>query len=100
MATQFIKTVVNTVAQKNIQLDDTGFLAANQNVLVQPKSSKIQSAINTSYNEQHHSYSKEEAGVQSYTERFGDQSKTLAYLLDGSLDVDEALKILTTPQTN
>ena len=39
MATQFIKTVVNTVAQKKVQLDDTGFLAANQNVSIPPESS-------------------------------------------------------------
>ena len=100
MATQFIKTVVNTVAQKKVQLDDTGFLAANQNVSIPPESSKIQSAINTSYNEQHHSYSKEEPGIDRYWERHPQLGKALGDLIDGSLDVDEALKIITTPQTN
>ena len=91
---------MNIVAQRKIQLDDLGFLAANQNVSIPPEISKIQSAINTSYNKQWQSYSKEEPGLQSYAERYGDPSKTIADVIDGSLDVDEALKILTTPQTN
>ena len=99
-ALKFIKSNVNIVAQRKIQLDDLGFLAANQNVSIPPEISKIQSAINTSYNKQWQSYSKEEPGLQSYGERYGDPSKTIADLIDGSLDVDEALKILTTPQTN
>ena len=100
MALKFIKSNVNVIAQRKIQLDDLGLLAANQNVSIPPEISKIQSAINTSYNKQWQSYSKEEPGLQSYGERYGDQSKTIADLIDGSLDVDEALKILTTPQTN
>lgn len=100
MALKFIRSNVNTIAQRKIQLDDLGFLATNQNVSILPKNSQIQSAINTSYNEQRQSYSKEELGIKSYGERYGDQSKTLADLIDGSLDVDEALKILTTPETN
>jgi len=99
-ALKFIKSNVNIVAQRKIQLDDLGFLAANQNVSISPEISKIQSAINTSYNKQWQSYSKEEPGLQSYFERYGNPSKTIADLIDGSLDVDEALKILTTPQTN
>lgn len=99
-ALKFIKSNVNIVAQRKIQLDDLGFLAANQNVSIPPEISKIQSAINTSYNKQWQSYSKEEPGLQSYGERYGDPSKTIADLIDCSLDVDEALKILTTPQTN
>ena len=99
-AIKYIKTLVNVIAQRKIQLDDLGLLAANQNVSIPPEISKIQSAINTSYNKQWQSYSKEEPGLQSYGERYGDQSKTIADLIDGSLDVDEALKILTTPQTN
>lgn len=100
MALKFIISNVNVIAQRKIQLDDLGLLAANQNVSIPPEISKIQSAINTSYNEQSQSYSKEEAGLQSYGERYGDPSKTIADVIDGSLDVDEALKILTTPQTN
>ena len=100
MALKLIKSNVNVIAQRKIQLDDLGLLAANQNVSIPPEISKIQSAINTSYNEQSQSYSKEEPGLQSYGERYGDPSKTIADLIDGSLDVDEALKILTTPQTN
>lgn len=100
MALKFIRTNVNTVAQRKLQLDDSGFLAANQNVSIPPESSKIQSAINTSYNKQRHSYSNEAPGLKSYVERYGDPSKTLTDVIDGSLDVDEALKILTTLKTN
>ena len=99
-AIKYIKTLVNVIAQRKIQLDDLGYLATNQNVSIPPEISKIQSAINTSYNKQWQSYSKEEPGIKSYVERYGDPSKTIADLIDGSLDVDEALKILTTPQTN
>ena len=100
LALKFIRSNVNTIAQRKIQLDDVGLLATNQNVSILPKNSQIQSAINTSYNEQSQSYSEEAPRLQSYFERYGDPSKTLADLIDGSLDVDEALKILTTPKTN
>ena len=99
MALKFIKSNVNTTAQRKIQLDDLGYLAANQTVSIPPENSQIQTAINISYNEQSQSYL-ERSGVPSYAERYGDQSRTLADLIDGSLNVDEAVKILTTPQSN
>jgi len=100
MALKFIKSNVNTTAQRKIQLDDLGYLAANQTVSIPPENSQIQTAINISYNEQSQSYLKERSGVLSYAERYGDPSRTLSDFIDGTLDVDEAMEILTTPQTN
>ena len=100
MRMKFIKTTVNHIAQRRIQLEDIGLLAANQEVSIPPEISQIQSAIYRSYNEQRQSYSKEEPGIYSFWERHPQLGRTLADLIDGSLDVDEALKILTTPETN
>ena len=100
MRMKFIRTTVNAIALRKIQLDDEGFLAANQDVSIPPEISQIQSAIYRSYNEQRQSYSKEEPGIYRYWERHPQLGRALGDLIDGSLDVDEALKILTTPQTN
>ena len=100
MAMKFIMANVNTIAQRKLQLDNTGFLAVNQNVSIDPKSSRWLDALNTSFNEQSKSHLKELPGLRRYFEQNPQAGRTLADLIDGSLNVDEALKILTTPQTN
>ena len=100
MATKFIKTAVNTIAQRKIQLDYLGYLAANKNVSIPPKSSKKLEALNTSFNKQSNYYLKEIPGIDRYVERYPQLGSTLRDLINGYLDVDETLKIITTTQTN
>ena len=110
-AMKFIKTHVNTVAQRKLQLDDVGFLAANQNVSIPAKSSQKLSAINTSFNEQSNFYSSEWPGIlnwfepekrnsKNYGKRYPEISRTLTELTDGYLSVEDALKAITTTPTN
>ena len=110
-ALKLIKTNVNTIAQRKLQLDDIGFLAVNQNVSIPPESSKKLAALNTSFNEQSNVYSKEWPGVlrwffpekrnsKNYLKQYKQLSSTLTELTDGYLDVDEALKVITTTKTN
>ena len=98
MALKFIKTNVNTIAQRKLQLSNTGFLAANQNVSIPPKSSKELNALNTALNEQNKFYSKEWPGVYSWFVALGSKQliSTFSELLDGYLSVNEAFKIITS----
>ena len=111
MAIKLIKTAVNAIAQRKIVLGNSGFLAANQNVAIPPQSSKILVALNTSFNEQSKHYSKELPGVvrwflpeqansENHGKRYRQLRRTLTELTDGYLDINEALKIITTTQTN
>ena len=111
MAIKLIKTAVNDIAQRKIELGDSGFLAANQNVAIPPQSSKTLVALNTSFNEQSKHYSKKWPGVvrwflpeqgnsKNYGKRYNQLQRTLIELTDGYLDINEALKIITTSQTN
>lgn len=111
MAIKLIKTAVNAIAQRKIVLGDSGLLAANQNVAIPPQSSKILVALNTSFNEQSKYYSKkwpgvvrwllpEQANSENYGKRYSQLQRTLTELTDGYLDINEALKIITTTQTN
>jgi hypothetical protein len=111
MAIKLIKTAVNAVSQRKIVLSDSGFLAANQNVAIPPQSSKTLVALNTSFNEQSKHYSKEWPGVvrwflpeqgnsKNYGKRYSQLQRTLIEITDGYLDINEALKIITTTQTN
>ena len=52
MAMKFIRTSINPVAQRKLQLDNIGWLAANKNVSIPPESSKELAALNSSFNEQ------------------------------------------------
>ena len=63
MAMKFIKANVNAIAQRKLELDNTGFLAANQNVSIPAESSKILTALNTSFHEQRKNYAKEWPGI-------------------------------------
>ena len=107
MAIKFVKTSVNTVAQRKLQLDDIGFLAANQNVAIPPESSKNLSAIDTSFNDQNNYYSKEWPGVVRWLlpeennlekswGRYIQLRGTLIELTDGYLNINEAIKRITT----
>ena len=107
MAMKFIKTNVNTIAQRKLQLDDVGFLAANQNVSIPPQSSKKLAAINTSFNDQSNLYSKEWPGVvrwllpeeddlEKSMQRYSELSSALTELTDGYLSINEAIKKITT----
>ena len=111
MALKYIKTTVNTIAQRKLQLGDTGFLAANQSVSIPPESSKKLNALNTALTEQHNYYSKEWPGVyrwlglrkkdtQSLVKRYQKLSSAFSELTNGYLNVDEAYKIITSTITN
>lgn len=99
MAMKFIQTDVNEIAQRKLQLDNVGYLAANKNVSVPPESSRTLAALNTSFNEQRKSYQKNQDGLKLYEQKFPQLNKTLEDLINGYLDVNEALKLITTPHT-
>ena len=98
MAMKFSKTAVNNIAQRKIQLDDVGLLAANKNVSIPPESSRRLSALNISFNEQSKSYAEELAGLERYGRRNPQFGRALGDLLDGYLSVNKAFKLITTPQ--
>ena len=98
MAMKFIKTAVNNIAQRRIQLDDVGYLAANKNVSIPPESSRRLSALNISFNEQSESYAEEQPGLERYVSQNPQFGRALGNLIDGYLNVSEALKLITTPQ--
>ena len=111
MALKFIRTNVNTVAQRKLQLDDLGFLAANQNVSIPPESSKNLDAVNTSYNEQASDYTKEWPGIlgwllpetrdsKNYWKRYLEINNTFRDLTNGYLSIEEAFKTTITNPTN
>ena len=111
MAMKFIKANVNAIAQRKLELDNTGFLAANQNVFIPAESSKILTALNTSFHEQRKNYAKEWPGIirwflpesenlEQRGQRYGQLRRTLTDFTNGYIDNTEALKIITTPQTN
>ena len=111
MALKFIKTNVNTIAQRKLQLSDTGFLGANQKVSIPPESSKKLNALNTSVNEQNNAYSKEWPGVyrwfgfrkntQHNAEiRFQQLATAFSELTNGYLNVNEAMKTITSTTMN
>jgi len=99
MAMKFIQTDVNEIAQRKLQLDNVGYLAANKNVSVPPESSRTLAALNTSFNKQRKSYQKNQDGLKLYGQKFPQLNRTLEDLINGYLDVNEALKLITTPQT-
>lgn len=111
MAMKFIKTDVNKIAQRKLQLDDVGFLAANNKVSISPENSKILTALDTSYNIQSKSYSEEWPGItkwlfseehnlKSRIERYTQLSRTFKDLINGYLSTGEALKTITNTQGN
>ena len=99
MAMKFIQTDVNEIAQRKLQLDNVGYLAANKNVSIPPESSRILSAINISFNEQRKSYKDEQHGINLYVQKYPQLNRTLNDLINGYLDVDKALKMITSTQT-
>ena len=96
MAMKFIKTNVNDIAERKIQLDDIGYLAANKNVSIPPESSKKLATLNISFNEQSKSYLEEWPGLEQYFKQNPQLGKTIGDLIDGYLGVNEALKTITT----
>ena len=98
MAIKFIKTNVNDIAQRKIQLDDIGLLAANKNVSIPPESSRKLAALNASFNEQSQSYAKEIPGLERYGKQNPHLDRTLGDLINGYLDVNEALTMITKPK--
>ena len=111
MAMKFIMANVNTIAQRKLELDNKGLLAANQNVSIPAESSKILTALNTSFHEQRKNYAKEWPGIirwflpesenlEQRGQRYGQLRRTLTDFTNGYIDNTEALKIITTPQTN
>lgn len=111
MALKFIKTNVNTIAQRKLQLSDTGFLSANQNISILPESSKKLNALNTAVNEQNNAYSKEWHGVyrwfgfrkntQHNAEiRFQQLITAFSEPTNGNLNVNEAMKTITSTTLN
>ena len=99
MAMKFIKTAVNNIAQRKLQLDDVGLLAANKKVSIPPESSRRLSALNISFNEQSESYAEEQPGLERYARQNPQFGRALGDLIDGYLNVNEAFKLITTPQT-
>ena len=99
MAMKFIQTDVNEIAQRKLQLDNVGYLAANKNVSVPPESSRTLAALNTSFNNQRKSYQKNQDGLKLYAQKFPQLNRAIEDLINGYLDVNEALKLITTPQT-
>ena len=99
MAMKFIRTSVNPVAQRKLQLDNIGWLAANKNVSIPPESSKELAALNSSFNEQSASYSREWPELLRYGQKNPQLGRTLEDLINGYLDVNEAVKMITTPHT-
>ncbi len=105
MALKFIKTNVNTVSQRNLQLGESGLLAANQNVSIPPQSSKQLNALETSLDEQSYHYEKEWPGVvrwlfpekdsEDSPNRYRQLSNTFAEFTNGYLGINETMKILT-----
>ena len=98
MEMKFIKTDVNDIAQRKIQLDDIGVLAANKNVSIPPESSRKLAALNASFNEQSQSYAKEWPGLERYGKQNPHLGRTLVDLINGYLDVNEALTMITKPR--
>ena len=99
MAMKFIRTSVNPVAQRKLQLENVGWLAANNNVSIPPESSKELAALNSSFNEQSASYSREWPELLRYGQKNPQLGRTLEDLINGYLDVNEAVKMITTPHT-
>ena len=108
---KFIKANVNAIAQRKLELDNTGFLAANQNVFIPAESSKILTALNTSFHEQRKNYAKEWPGIirwflpesenlEQRGQSYGQLRRTLTDFTNGYIDIDEAVKIITNNQTN
>ena len=89
----------NPVAQRKLQLDNIGWLAANKNVSIPPESSKELAALNSSFNEQSASYSKEWPGLLRYGHKNPQLGRTLEDLINGYLDVNDAVKMISKPQT-
>ena len=111
MAMKFIMANVNTIAQRKLELDNKGLLAANQNVSIPAESSKILTALNTSFHEQRKNYAKKWPGIlrwfepekrssKNFGKRYLQLRRTLTDFTNGYIDNTEALKIITTPQTN
>ena len=96
---KFIKTDVNNIAQRKFQLNNIGLLAANKNVSIPPESSKALTAIDTAFNDQRQSYQKDQEGLRLYEQKFPQLNRTLEDLINGYLNVNEALKIITIQQT-
>ena len=96
---KFIKTDVNNIAQRKLQLDNIGFLAANKNVSISPESSRVLAALHTSFNEQSKSYQKQLPGWRRYSEKNPQLEQNLQDLINGYLNIEEALEMITTQQT-
>lgn len=110
MAMKFIKTDVNNIAQRKLQLDDVGFLAANKNTSIRPESSKILTALNTSFNVQNKHYKDAWPGIEQWLlpeekdfnkrlEHYGQLGRTFRDLANGYLSTKEALTAITTTPT-
>ena len=99
MALKFIRTNVNTIAQRKFQFENIGLLAANKNVSIPPESSKEFATLNNSFNEQSNFYSRELAGLINYAQKTPQLERVLEDLINGYLDVNEAVKMITTPHT-
>ena len=107
-ALKFIKTNVNTIAQRKFQLSDQGFFAVNINVSIPPNSSQKINALNTAFNEQNRSYLNAWDGVllwfgfrrgqaeqENNAIRYLQLQKALTELTNGYLNINETTKIIT-----
>ena len=105
---KFIKTNVNTIAQRKFQLSDQRFFAVNINVSIPPNSSQKINALNTALNEQNKSYLDTWDGVllwlgirrgQGNQEKIAIRvlqlQKALTELTNGYLNINETTKIIT-----
>ena len=105
LALKYIKTLVNTIAQRKLELDDEeGFLAVNQNVSIPPESSKTINALITA-GKQTDSYDKEWAGVislffQPTRNRYEQLSTTFIEFTSGYLSLNEVFKTITNAKNN
>ena len=105
LALKYIKTLVNTIAQRKLELDDEeGLIAVNQNVKIPPESSKTLNTLGTAI-EQTEYYDKEWAGVISWMllltpNRQEQLTNTFIEFTNGYLSINEAFKIITNAKNN
>jgi len=104
LALKYIKTLVNTIAQRKFELDgEEGFLSVNQNVSIPPESSKTLNTLRTAVKQSDY-YDKEWAGVIRWIiptpNRYEQLSNAFIEFTNGYLSLNEAFKIITNANNN
>ena len=106
-----LQWIIHLRFMRKLQLRESGFLAANQNVAIPPQSSKQNNALDTSYNEQNNHYEKDWHGIYRWLfpqektsknslSRYWQLSRTFREFTNGYLGINETMKILTMTKEN